>query len=191
IFAFATPAWSTASRALWQHGPSMLMLSVTLYLLLTADRKPWRAAIAAVPVACAYLLRPNNALVVVIVMLSVANHYRRYLAAYLLCMLPFAVAFVAFNESIYPRPLPSYFSRRPPMPRLPHDFIPMMQAAAGAIVSPSRGLLIYTPFLLFSIWGMRQARKNGWLRPLAGYLIVIVAGYWLLIAVYYETWWGG
>src|SRR5262249_51876707 len=56
---------------------------------------------------------------------------------------------------------------------------------------PSRGLLIYTPFLLFSIWGMRQARKNGWLRPLAGYLIVIVAGYWLLIAVYYETWWGG
>ena len=30
IFSFCTPAWSTASRALWQHGPSMLMLTMTL-----------------------------------------------------------------------------------------------------------------------------------------------------------------
>lgn len=29
-FAFGTSAWSTASRALWQHGPSMLALTVAL-----------------------------------------------------------------------------------------------------------------------------------------------------------------
>jgi len=34
ILAFCTSAWSTASRALWQHGPSMLMLTTALYLLL-------------------------------------------------------------------------------------------------------------------------------------------------------------
>ncbi|MEK6222933.1 MAG: hypothetical protein N2D54_11865, partial [Chloroflexota bacterium] len=27
VFAFGTSAWSTASRGLWQHGPSMLMLA--------------------------------------------------------------------------------------------------------------------------------------------------------------------
>ena len=32
-FAFATDAWDTASRALWQHGPSMLMLSLLLLVL--------------------------------------------------------------------------------------------------------------------------------------------------------------
>ena len=40
IFAFCTSAWSTASRALWQHGLSMLMLSIALYLILLAKDKP-------------------------------------------------------------------------------------------------------------------------------------------------------
>lgn len=40
IFAFCTSAWSTGSRALWQHGPSMLMLSAALYLILSAREKP-------------------------------------------------------------------------------------------------------------------------------------------------------
>lgn len=30
IFAFCTSAWSVASRAMWQHGPSMLMLALAL-----------------------------------------------------------------------------------------------------------------------------------------------------------------
>jgi hypothetical protein len=191
IFAFATSAWSTASRALWQHGPSMLMLSLALYLLLTADAEPWRVAAAAVPVALAYLLRPLNALIVAAVTVYVAAHYRRYLVAYLLCALPVGAAFLIFNESIYHRALPTYFSLRPRLPKLPHDILPVLQAAIGAVVSPSRGLLIYTPVFLFSIWGMVWARRTGWRQPLANYLIAIVVGYWLLIVVYFEIWWGG
>ena len=191
IFAFATSAWSTASRALWQHGPSMLMLSLALYLLLTAQSRPWRVVPAAIPLALAYLLRPNNALVVAVISLYVARHYRRYLIAYLLCALPVGAAFLIFNESIYHLALPTYFSRRPPLFNLPHDILPMMQAALGALVSPSRGLLIYTPVFLFSIWGMIWARKTGWLQPLTGYLAAAVAGYWLLMVVYFEIWWAG
>ena len=33
MFAFATSMWSTASRALWQHGPSALFLTLALYLI--------------------------------------------------------------------------------------------------------------------------------------------------------------
>ena len=32
-FAFATSAWSTASRALWEHGPSLLFLAIALVAL--------------------------------------------------------------------------------------------------------------------------------------------------------------
>jgi len=187
IFAFATSAWSTASRALWQHGPSMLMLSLVLYLLLTADRQPWRVAPAAIPLALSYLLRPSNALIVVVVSLYVATQHRRYLIAYLLCALPIGAAFLIFNESIYHRALPSYFLLRP----APPNFIQMVQAAMGALVSPSRGLLMFTPVFLFSIWGMIWALKTGWRRPLSGYLTATVVGYWLLIAVYFRIWWGG
>jgi len=191
IFAFATSAWSTASRALWQHGPSMLMLSLTLYLLLTAESKPWRVAPAAIPLALAYLLRPSNALIVAVVSVYVAAHYGRYLIAYLLCALPIGAAFLIFNESIYHRALPSYFLLRPGPPKLPEDFVPMVQAATGALVSPSRGLLIFTPVFVFSIWGMIRARQTGWRRPLSGYLTAAVVGYWLLIVVYFRIWWGG
>src|SRR4051812_13622348 len=168
IFAFATPAWSTASRALWQHGPSMLMLSLAMSLVLTAELKPWRAMAAALPVSVAYLLRPNNAVIVVAFTLYVAMRYRRYLIGYILAALPVAAAFLAFNESIYPRALPTSFSRRPP--RIPHDFTPVLKAAAGSLISPSRGLLIYTPLFLFSIWGMIWALRAGWLRPLSACL---------------------
>ena len=48
LFAFGTSAWSTASRALWQHGPDMLMLTTGLYLLSLSARRPsvlpWAAA---------------------------------------------------------------------------------------------------------------------------------------------------
>jgi hypothetical protein len=38
VFAFGTAAWSTASRGLWQHGPSMLCLAVAAYLAMRSRR---------------------------------------------------------------------------------------------------------------------------------------------------------
>ena len=34
IYAFGTGVWSTASQGLWQHGPSLLLLNVALWLIL-------------------------------------------------------------------------------------------------------------------------------------------------------------
>jgi hypothetical protein len=191
IFAFATSAWSTASRALWQHGPSMLMLSVALYLLLLADRKPRLIPFAAIPVALAYLLRPTNSLFAAAITVYVAARYRRYLLPYLLLALPIAAVFVIYNESIYRAPLPPYFSLRPPIPEFPHDAIPILQALAGVLASPSRGLFVYTPIFFFSIAGMIRALAARWQAPLTGYLIAVIAGNWLLMGVYFRFWWGG
>ena len=41
----------------------MLMISLALYLLVPAEANPWRAALAAIPVAVAYPLHPNNAVI--------------------------------------------------------------------------------------------------------------------------------
>src|SRR5207247_9569316 len=38
VFAFGTSAWSTASRSLWQHGPSMLILAAALLVLSRGSR---------------------------------------------------------------------------------------------------------------------------------------------------------
>jgi hypothetical protein len=62
IFAFATPAWSTGSRALWQHTPSMLMLAIALWILVKAVERPYLVQFAAFPLAIAYCVRPTNAI---------------------------------------------------------------------------------------------------------------------------------
>ena len=60
IFSFCTPAWSTASRALWQHGPSMLMLTVSLYCFIKAKLKPGWVQLSGIPLAFAFTIRPTN-----------------------------------------------------------------------------------------------------------------------------------
>jgi hypothetical protein len=206
-FAFATSAWSTASRALWQHGPSMLMLSIALYFLLRADENPRLIVFAALPVSFAYLLRPTNSLFVMAATLYVATRHRRYLTRYLLCALLIGAAFVIYNESVYGLVLPTYFSYpspaevaadpigqgRPagPLAELPRDTTKVLEALAGVLVSPSRGLLVYSPIFLFSIWGMIRALRTRWQAPLSGYLIVVIVANWLLLGAYFQNWMGG
>ena len=60
IFAFGTSAWSTASRGLWQHGPSMLMLALALALILGARDRPELIQYESLPLVGAYLMRPPN-----------------------------------------------------------------------------------------------------------------------------------
>ena len=60
IAAFCTPVWSTTSRALWQHGPSILMLATALLLVLMAEKKPWLVQFASLPLAYSWVIRPTN-----------------------------------------------------------------------------------------------------------------------------------
>ncbi|MEO1370772.1 MAG: glycosyltransferase family 39 protein, partial [Acidobacteriota bacterium] len=74
IFAFCTSAWSVSSRALWQHGPSMLFLAATLYVLMRArEKEPGVAQVAGLFLALAFAMRPTNALAVALLTLYVAK----------------------------------------------------------------------------------------------------------------------
>src|SRR5262245_37961568 len=58
VFAFCTAAWSTASRGLWQHGPSMLMLTLTLWIIGKAETRPGLIVFASLPLAFSFVIRP-------------------------------------------------------------------------------------------------------------------------------------
>src|SRR5262245_30379514 len=199
VFAFATPAWSSASRALWQHAPSMFFVSTTVYALLLAlkaqkESSPGSAgliALAAVSTALAYVVRPTNSLWVLAISLYVALHQRRYLGWYLLAALPIAAGFVVYNEAIYHRLLPTYFSLQAGFPTRLSDTYPMFNGWAGALVSPSRGVFVYTPIFFFSIWGMVLAVRERWFVSLPLYLCAVIVGSWLLLGYYWLWWWAG
>jgi hypothetical protein len=185
IFAFCTPAWSTASRALWQHGPSMLAIFGALYLLERGRDDPRAVQLASIPLAFAYVCRPTNAIPAALFTAAVALQYRRFLLRYCLWGLLVAVPFLAFNRAVYGAWLGPYY--RPSMLAAPAD---MAGPLAAVWLSPSRGLLVFSPVLGFSLYGaalLLRRRELGWIgaAALASALLhgIVAARFW--------CWWGG
>jgi hypothetical protein len=187
IFAFCTSAWSTASRALWQHGPSMLMLSITLYLLLLARQKPYLAQYASLPLAFAYICRPTNSLSVILLTLFVLLEYRRYFVRYLLWSALLAIPFILFNFSVYHSLLSPYYNGAE---GLGFSFATFGEGLGGTLLSPSRGLFIYSPVLLFSIWGIVLKLRQRPVEKLAYFLAGIILLHWFTISIW-RMWWAG
>jgi hypothetical protein len=76
--------------------------------------------------------------------------------------------------------LPRYFHPDAP------GVYPMLPGFAMNLVSPSRGLLVFTPVFVFSIVGMALAIRNRWCWPLSPYLIAIVCLHAILISRYWS-----
>jgi hypothetical protein len=112
IFSFCTSTWSTASRALWQHGPSMLMLTMALYLTLLARDKPRLIQFVSLPLAFSYVIRPTNTISIFLSTIFVFVEYRQYFLRYLLWATTIAVPFLIFNFTIYDSLLSPYYLRR-------------------------------------------------------------------------------
>ena len=185
VFAFCTSAWSTASRALWSHGPSMLMLSAALYCFLRAKEKPGLLFWAGLALAFAFVVRPTNVVSVAAFSVLVLARYRRGALSYFIALAFVGVLFVAFNADLYGKLLPDYFSAG----RLGfHEHFD--EALAGNLISPARGLFIYSPVLLFAIAGVAIAWRRGLFGALDRSLAVIVVLHWLVISAY-AHWWGG
>ncbi len=187
LFAVATPAYSVAGRALWQHTPSMLLLAITIYLLLRAGERPALAGWAGIPVALSYTVRPTDSLFVLVFTTYVAVRHRQYLLRYLLAAAPIAAALMAYNYSVYRMLLSPYYQTRLEG-FLPGNWARLAEGLAGNLISPSRGLLVYTPVFVFAIWSML---RGSWKTPLSGWLASLALLQWFAVSAYISNWWAG
>lgn len=181
LFAFGTAEWANGSRNLSQHGLSILCLSLALYAAVLAREAPRRIALSAIPLAVSFTVRPSNCIAVAVFTVFVAIHYRRHLPRFLAYAAPVAALFFAHNLLALHSLISRYYFVNSPEPHPPLDGFLMN------LVSPSRGLLIFTPVFLFSFAGMVLAVRRRWMHPLTPYLIAIVTLHALLISRY----WGG
>lgn len=184
VFAYCTPAWSLASRGLWQHGPAMLMFTLALWIVLAAGRRPWVIQFASLPLAFAYVVRPTSALSIMALSLVVLLHHRRFFTRYTLWSLPIAIPFLLFNLAVYHSWHSSYYSIK----RIGYG-ASMWEALAANLVSPNRSLFVFSPILLLAIYGawlkLRRDRT-----PLDCALAAVIVLHWLLISSYLP-WDGG
>lgn len=185
IFAFCTSSWSTASRALWQHSPSMLMLTVALYLIILAQKKPYLVQFSSLPLAFSFLIRPTNSISILLFSTFILIKYRRYFLQYFFWSLIIAGPFLIFNYLVYQSLLPSYYS----LQKITSGST-FFEALLANLISPNRGLFVFTPVLLFSFYGCFLKIKNRTFELLDFTLAMIIVLHWIAVSGYWH-WWAG
>ena len=195
-YALGTCVWSISSQSLWQHGPNSFFLAMGSYFLLRGRRDgrwvwPLLCGLAySAAVAC----RPTSVLVAVAAGAYLLAVSRRQLAMYVLGALPIALALAGYNHYYLGAPWrfgQAQAGRTVAMQKTGSEDLwstPLLEGAAGLMVSPSRGLLVHSPVVLVAAAGLvLAARRRQWaMLP----LLAATAGLWVIAFKWFD-WWGG
>ncbi len=196
-FAFATSAWSTASRALWQHGPSILFLAIALVALDHVfprnpdEQKPrldsiWPPFLAGVCIAGAVTMRPTNAVALALVTIVVfSKAHRRIAAIYAIGVAAVFVPWTLVTYHYYGTLLQPYDQAS--KLGLPSTFF---ESVAAQLISPSRGLFIFSPIVLVALAGLAIAKRRRMITPLEALSAAAIPCYLVAIALF-PVWWAG
>lgn len=188
-FAFATPAWSIASRALWQHGPAMLFLGLALVAAVGLGRRPESARTAGLfgaSLAAAYVVRPSSAVAVVVFSLWVLVQHRRQAFAFLAGAATIAIPWFVVNIAAYGLLFPPYYSAG--RISLHSDFL---EAVLANLVSPARGVFLFSPILLLALVGIVVRLRSRQFDGLDIAVATAVVVYLLMNSAQNEGWWAG
>jgi len=98
--------------------------------------------------------------------------------------LPIALMLIFYNLKIYDVILSPYSN---PIRIFSNPFF--LEALIGNLLSPSRGLFIFTPIFLFSVYGAIRI-NNLYSEKISFYLVTIILLHWIVISTF-PHWWGG
>lgn len=159
-YAFGTSTWAVSSQALWQQGPAAFYVSIGL--LIASGVEPGRPAsvfgLAAVSALLAANRLPDALLAFsfgLFVLVSSRNARVRWVIVVAGAVTLSAI--VAYNLSVHGSLVGGYarlggsqgfFGR------------PFFTGLAGMLVSPGRGLLAYSPFLVFLVLRLSRTRER-------------------------------
>ena len=150
-YAFGTATWSVTSQELTQHPAAQLFIAIGLWLLAGSGRAAPRSALA---LGLATLTRPLALIIAAAGGLAVLRTGgRSALARYAGWGLPALAFLAAYNAAVYGSPFGVLYGES-----IPWEFPP--PGLAGNLISPSRGLFVYSPILLLSIAGMWRAWRS-------------------------------
>lgn len=198
LFALGTPAWSVSSQALWQHPADLLCLSLGALALtrLTAGGGASRAAaLAGLALGAAAACRPQSAIYAAVTFGWLAWRDRRAAAAFAAGAAGPALLLLAWNAWWLGGPLRFGQPGQSVAIALAKTGVPdpwqlrYAETLPGLLLSPSRGLLVFSPFLALAALGAARAFRgeaHAALRPLAlsAAALLVVEGAWF-------DWWGG
>ncbi len=185
VYALATSIWATASQALWQHTFGVLALALSLFFLKEAEEQPralWWCGIAA---GVALAVRPTNIVLLPALLAALWSMGSRP-AGYVRVVVPMLIAgsaVSAYNLWVFGRLSGGY---------PPHLYGAWLGGLAGVLVSPGRGLLVYTPVVAMALVAAlpAAAAQRARDRALVVASTVFIVLHAMVIAKW-GMWWGG
>jgi hypothetical protein len=162
----ATSTWAVSSTALWPHGPDQLYLAMAMLAMAAA-----RFGRAGVAFALAVLTRPPLAIVAAVTGLW-GSYVRRsvrpaiVVGTFAACGL---AGFLAYSHTFWGGGLQSQYTAAGSASIGDGDFVAnfldvhpsaivgLLVNVVGTLVSPGRGVFVYSPFLLMLLPGLRAA----------------------------------
>lgn len=187
LYAFGTETWSISSQNLWQHGASTLMIvTCLLYIkLVFENRTMLNTAMAGLFAALSVAVRPTN---IVFLMacgcyLIVSKLGKRYILCFSIFPLVIGLMICCYNYYVF-GDIRGFYT---------HEFNnSVLQGLAGLLISPNRGLFVYSPVFLFVIPGVimwfRQGRS--FCPQVYAISLAFVVLHLLLISKWF-AWYGG
>jgi hypothetical protein len=185
--ALGTQVYSTASRALWSHTWGILLLGIIVYLLLRfeARHRGFSPVLLASLLSWLYFIRPTFAVSILAVSIYLFLFQRHLFVRYAAAGALWLMVFVLYSWSQFGQLLPSYYHL---VSRFAYD--QFAEAVAANLISPSRGLLIYVPLVLFVAYLLIRYRRQLSHRRLVLLSLIIIAADLLVVSAF-PVWWAG
>ncbi len=194
-YGLGTCVWSTCSQGMWQQTPNVFFLALGTCLFFRIDKVKWLAGPCGVAYAMAVWCRPTSAVVVLCVGVYLLLRDRRSFLVYALAGLPFAAALAFYNYHYLGSPFAfgqdvgGRFIATAKTGSSVMWQTPLYKGLLGLLLSPSRGLFVYSPFLLLAIPGMVRIwtkPQHAVLRPLFVAVLLV-----LCVEAKHFDWWAG
>jgi hypothetical protein len=188
-----TNLWASVSQTLWQQETSLCALMAAVCLLASTEATVARALGAGALLGIAGWARPQLAPVIAVLAASMVVRWKARGAAGIVPLAGVAAIAVGINVAWFGSVLGATASREAMHAALHRTSGSLSStpwvSAAGLLVSPSRGLLVFSPVVLFALAGLAAARREGWLSDLRW--CALAAACEFVAYSFYSVWWGG
>jgi hypothetical protein len=184
--AFGTQVWSTASRGLGADTWGIVLLGLVIFIILAheAGKGHIKPLVFASLLSWMYFVRPTASVHILAITIYLLLFHRQGFFWYAITGVTWFALFVAYSWYHFGQLLPTYYLAS----RL--TFSTFWTALAGHLVSPSRGLLVYVPVLLFVAYLLVRYWKELPFPRLATLSLTVIAGH-LVVHSMFSPWYGG
>ena len=152
-YAFATSLWAVASQGLWQSSATAPLLSGAFLALLVARQSPERRmlSVAGTLLALAVMCRPPAIIIAAALSVYVWRHHRQGVVLFAIVPVVLGGVLLLYNLYYFGTLMGGYEGYTEPYV---FTVAQVRTSLSGLLISPNRGLLVFSPVLALSFVGM-------------------------------------